>query len=95
MAGELISWAQILREHPMLGQITITELVNAGVVQVVPDFDAGTGRVEYWLRKRETEEVGGSLDPETSRTKGSIDATTGRGSRENGIRRRGVREMKA
>jgi hypothetical protein len=77
MAGELISWAQILREHPMLGQITITELVNAGVVQVVPDYDAGTGRVEYWLRTRESEEVGRALDPVVSRAQGSHDATMG------------------
>jgi hypothetical protein len=64
MAGELVSWAQILREHPMLGQITVTELVNADVVQVVPDYESSTGRVEYWLRKRIGEQTEVDSDSE-------------------------------
>jgi hypothetical protein len=53
MAGETVSWREILREHPMLGQVTVPALVNAGVIQVTPDHDSRTGRIDFRLRKRD------------------------------------------
>lgn len=52
MAGQSVSWQQILREHPMLGTITVTQLVNAGAVHVMPDYDPITGTIDFRLRKR-------------------------------------------
>ena len=66
MAGEAVSWGQILREHPMLGQITVTELVNAGVVQVEPDYDPATGQTDFQLRKRAAERVAPGLARQAS-----------------------------
>jgi hypothetical protein len=34
LAGESVSWGEILREHPLLGSITVPKLVDAGAVQV-------------------------------------------------------------
>jgi hypothetical protein len=51
LAGETVSWNQILREHPMLGAITVTRLVNAGVVEVNPDHDPIAGTTDFRLRK--------------------------------------------
>ena len=53
LAGETVSWNQILREHPLLGTMTVTQLVNAGVVQVTPDFDTSTGVADFYLSLRE------------------------------------------
>jgi hypothetical protein len=53
LAGETVSWNQILREHPLLGTMTVTQLVNAGVVQVMPDFDTTTGEADFYLSLRE------------------------------------------
>jgi hypothetical protein len=53
LAGETVSWHQILREHPLLGTITVTHLVNAGVVEVMPDYDASTDTTDFRLRTRE------------------------------------------
>lgn len=51
MAGENVSWNQIMREHPMLGAITVARLVNLGVVQVIPDHDPSTGTTDFRLCK--------------------------------------------
>lgn len=57
MAGEWVSWSQILREHPMLGQITVTELINAGVVRVEPVFDPVTGQIDVRLCTRPPDHI--------------------------------------
>jgi hypothetical protein len=49
LAGETVSWNQILREHPSLGTMTVTQLVNAGVVQVTPDYDPVSGTADFYL----------------------------------------------
>lgn len=51
MAGENVSWNQIMREHPMLGAITVAQLVNLGVVQVIPEYDPSTGTTDFRLCK--------------------------------------------
>jgi hypothetical protein len=53
LSGETVSWNQILREHPLLGTITVTHLVNAGVVEVTPDYDPSTDTADFRLRTRE------------------------------------------
>ena len=50
-AGETVSWNQILREHPMLGEFTVAQLVNAGVVEAVLDHDPDVGTTDFRLRK--------------------------------------------
>ena len=52
MAGEIVSWHQIMRANPMLGTITVAQLVNAGVVRVMPDFDPVTGTIDFRLCKQ-------------------------------------------
>ena len=51
MAGEIVSWHQIMRDNPMLGTITVAQLVNAGVVRVMPDYDPVTGAIDFRLHK--------------------------------------------
>ena len=53
LAGETVSWNQILREHPLLGTMTVTQLVNAGVVQVTPDYDPVSGAADFYLSMRQ------------------------------------------
>ena len=53
LAGETVSWNQILREHPILGTITVSQLVNSGVVRVAPHYDPGTGTTDFQLCKVE------------------------------------------
>jgi hypothetical protein len=53
MAGEIVSWHQIMRDNPMLGTITVAQLVNAGVVRVMPDFDPVTGTIDFRLCKQQ------------------------------------------
>jgi hypothetical protein len=53
LAGERVSWNQILREHPLLGTVTVTQLVNAGVVQVTPDYDPINGVADFSLTMRQ------------------------------------------
>ena len=52
LTGETVSWHQIMRDNPMLGTITVVQLVNAGVVQVMPNYDPVTGAIDFRLRKR-------------------------------------------
>jgi hypothetical protein len=47
--GELVSWGEILREHPLLGSITVPKLVEAGVVQVTLNGDPETAMTDIWL----------------------------------------------
>jgi hypothetical protein len=54
LAGETVSWNQILREHPLLGTMTVTQLVNAGVVQVTPDYDPVSGTTDFYLTMRQS-----------------------------------------
>jgi len=49
LAGERVSWSQILREHPLLGSITVPKLVEAGVVRVTPIADPLTATTDVWL----------------------------------------------
>ena len=51
LTGETVSWHQIMRDNPMLGTITVAQLVNAGVVQVIPDYDPVTGAIDFRLCK--------------------------------------------
>jgi hypothetical protein len=53
LAGETVSWHQILREHPLLGTITVPHLVNAGAVEVMPNYDPSTDTSDFRLRMRE------------------------------------------
>lgn len=49
LAGETVSWLQILQDHPLLGSITVTKLIKAGVVQVNPALDAKCATTDIWL----------------------------------------------
>jgi hypothetical protein len=49
LAGETVSWLQILQDHPLLGSITVTKLVEAGVVQATPALDAMSTTTDVWL----------------------------------------------
>ena len=57
LAGETVSWNQILREHPLLGSMTVTQLVNAGVVQVTPEYDPITGATDFYLSLRQARPI--------------------------------------
>lgn len=50
LAGESVSWGEILREHPLLGSITVRKLVEAGAVQVSLIDDPKTAMTDIWLR---------------------------------------------
>lgn len=52
LAGETVSWLQILQDHPLLGSITVTKLVEAGVVQATPALDARSTTTDVWLTLR-------------------------------------------
>ena len=49
LAGETVSWRQLLREHPLLGSITVARLVDAGVVRVWPDPACREDAVDFRL----------------------------------------------
>ncbi|HEX2280219.1 MAG TPA: hypothetical protein VHG52_00525 [Thermomicrobiales bacterium] len=49
LAGETVSWLQILQDHPLLGSITVTKLIEAGVVQATPAVDARSATTDVWL----------------------------------------------
>jgi hypothetical protein len=52
LAGETVSWLQILQDHPLLGSITVTKLIEAGAVQVNPTLDAKCATTDVWLTLR-------------------------------------------
>jgi hypothetical protein len=52
LAGESVSWGEILREHPLLGSITVRKLVEAGAVQVTLIDDPKTAMTDIWLTPR-------------------------------------------
>ena len=54
LAGETVSWLQILQDHPLLGSITVSKLIEAGVVEATPALDARTAPTAVWrtLRSR-------------------------------------------
>jgi hypothetical protein len=52
LAGESVSWGEILREHPLLGSITVRKLVEAGAVQVTLVDDPKTAMTDIWLTRR-------------------------------------------
>jgi hypothetical protein len=52
LAGETVSCLQILQDHPLLGSITVTKLVEAGVVQATPALDAMSATTDVWLTVR-------------------------------------------
>ena len=49
LAGETVSWLQILQDHPLLGSITVTKLIESGVVQATPALDAMSATTDVWL----------------------------------------------
>jgi hypothetical protein len=52
LAGESVSWGEILREHPLLGSVTVPKLVEAGVVQVTVIDDPKTAMTDIWLTRQ-------------------------------------------
>jgi hypothetical protein len=52
LAGETVSWLQILQDHPLLGAVTVTKLIEAGVVQATPALDAMSTTTDVWLTLR-------------------------------------------
>jgi hypothetical protein len=63
IAGERVSWSQILREHPLLGKITVAQLVNAGVVRVMPDHNPTTGQTDFLLSMANATPQNGGASP--------------------------------
>jgi len=51
LAGESVSWGEILREHPLLGSITVRKLVEAGAVQATVIDDPTTAVSDIWLTR--------------------------------------------
>lgn len=49
LAGESVSWGEILREHPLLGSITVPKLVEAGAVQIALTDDPETAMTDIRL----------------------------------------------
>jgi hypothetical protein len=49
LAGETVAWQKILQEHPLLGTITVRQLIRAGVVVATQALDPLTGRAEIQL----------------------------------------------
>jgi hypothetical protein len=52
LAGESVSWGEILREHPLLGSITVRKLVEAGAVQATLVDDPKTATTDIWLTRQ-------------------------------------------
>ena len=52
LAGESVSWGEILREHPLLGSITVRKLVEAGAVQASLIDDPKTATTDIWLTRQ-------------------------------------------
>jgi len=52
LAGESVSWGEILREHPLLGSITVRKMVEAGAVQVTLINDPKTATTDLWLTRQ-------------------------------------------
>ncbi len=50
LAGESVSWGEILREHPLLGSITVRKLVEEGAVQISLVDDPKTAMTDILLR---------------------------------------------
>jgi hypothetical protein len=93
MAGEWVSWSQILQEHPMLGQITVTELVNAGVVRVEPVVDPATGQIDVRLSRRQADDAA----PESGRgtwQRGAVEKASVGHARKDPAVPRGERKLK-
>ena len=68
LAGESVSWGEILREHPLLGSITVRKLVEAGAVQVTLIDDPKTAMTDIWLtRQSRAEGEDGRMTCEASR----------------------------
>ena len=68
LAGESVSWGEILREHPLLGSITVRKLVEAGVVQTTLVDDPKTSMPDIWLtRQNRADGDDGRMTREASR----------------------------
>jgi hypothetical protein len=52
LAGETVSWLRILREHRMLGSITVPQLIAAGAVRMMPLGEDETHVIDVRLRLR-------------------------------------------
>jgi hypothetical protein len=70
LAGETVSWLQILHDHPLLGSITVTKLIEAGVVEVTPALDARTATPDVWLTLRGRAHDEGHRAPGVARAAG-------------------------
>jgi hypothetical protein len=47
IAGAFISWHENMRDTPILGTMTVTQLTNAGVVRVMPDCDPIARTIDF------------------------------------------------
>lgn len=50
LTGEAVSWLQLVREHQLLGTMTVAQLINAGKVRVTPMYDPRTDQGDFVLR---------------------------------------------
>ena len=57
LAGETVSWRQILRQHRMLGTITVLQLIEVGAVRMVPMVDAQTRVSDVRLSLRDRDDT--------------------------------------
>jgi hypothetical protein len=73
LSGETVSWAEILREHPMLGMITVPQLIKAGVVRETFDVADGASVREVRLCRCETGAIAGG--PSSSPSRAAIGTT--------------------
>ena len=70
LAGETVSWLRILQDHPLLGSITVTKLIEAGVVQVNPALDAKFTTIDVWLTLQHRANGEGERASEVARAMG-------------------------
>ena len=67
LAGERVSWRQLLHEHPLLGSITVPKLIEAGVVQMTPAHDPKTHLPDARLSLRHRNRAPSTRGPRGSR----------------------------
>ena len=70
LAGETVSWLQILQDHPLLGSITVSKLIEAGVVEATLAPDAKTATSDVWLTLRSCANDEGGRANEVTRAMG-------------------------
>ena len=70
LAGETVSWLQILQDHPLLGSITVTKLIEAGVIQMNPALDARSATTDVWLTLQNRANGEGERASEVAKARG-------------------------